>query len=311
MPASRSRVRGRSTASAGRPGCQRRGRHARRDAALLAHERDGERGGQRDGRRALHQRTPGRGLAVPGHGCGESKGPAARADPLERDHEGLIGGAGRLLQSDLAGPVAAQIRVVAAAGELGGLVGRRRGGELRMEHPPVPRHPAAGGPDRLDHPIGHRLGDLAEVPLEAHVPGGAGRVDGDGAEPLGDLEVREQPPRPGDRVEDLELAVPFPVLLVEPRWLAGEAMGAGTRVDHDRQLALPAPAPELGDGAVRHQGCTLGVALRRPRDRAAVAGDVVRDPDRHPGSRRDRHHRLRQREPGPVSARARRQARPV
>src|SRR5882724_6943470 len=59
-------------------------------------------------------------------------GPRRAADPLQRDQEGLVGGAGRALQADLAGPVAAQVRVVLRAGQLGGLLGRGRRGELRV-----------------------------------------------------------------------------------------------------------------------------------------------------------------------------------
>ena len=63
------------------------------------------------------------------------------------------------------------------------------------------------------------------------------------------------------------------------RRLLGEAVRAGAGVDHDRQLPLPAPAPERLGGAVGHQLRALGVALRRPRDRAAAARR------RRPGSR--------------------------
>src|SRR5882757_961054 len=90
------------------------------------------------------------------------------ADPLERDQKGFVGGAGRLLQADLTGAVAAEVRVVIGAGELHCLLSRRGPRQLRVEHPAVAGHAAAGRADRLDHLIGHRSGDLAELALEPH-----------------------------------------------------------------------------------------------------------------------------------------------
>src|SRR3954466_13872057 len=87
-------------------------------------------------------------------------------DPLKRDQEGLVGGARPLLQADLAGAVAAEVGVVARARELCRLLGRRRLRQLRMEHPAVARHPAAGCPDRLNDLLGHRRGDFTQLALE-------------------------------------------------------------------------------------------------------------------------------------------------
>src|SRR5436190_6441690 len=189
----------------------------------------------------------------------QRSGPLLRpADPLERDQKGLIGGAGRLLQPDLTGAVAAEVRVVLGAGELGGLLGGRGCDELRMEQAAVTGHAAAGGADRLNDPVGKLAGDLPELPLEPGVAGRAGRVHRDRAELLPDREVRQETLRPGNGVEDFELLVALAILLGQVVGdLAGQPEGARAGVDDDGQPALTAPAPERLDGPVGHQACAV------------------------------------------------------
>ena len=75
------------------------------------------------------------------------------------------------------------------------------------------------------------------------------------------------------------------------RPLSPEAVGARVRVDNHRQLAAVGPA--LDRATVRaHRLLGGGVALRAERHAAAVAGDVVGDPDRHPGAGAHAHERL-------------------
>jgi hypothetical protein len=62
-------------------------------------------------------------------------------------------------------------------------------------------------------------------------------VDRNRTELLADFQVGEQPVGPGDGVDDLELRMTLGRFL-------GEAVGTGAGVDHNRQLALIAPAPE-------------------------------------------------------------------
>ena len=109
-----------------------------------------------------------------------------------------------------------------------------------------------------------------------------------------DLELGQQAVvRPGDRVEDLELGEALGVLLVEHALAGvGDRLGAGGGVDHDRQRPLAAPAPEPLDHLVRLVAVGVAEAFRAPGQPAAAAGDVVRDPDRQPGPRRDLDQRL-------------------
>ena len=185
-------------------------------------------------------------------------------------------------------------------------------GRARRARPPRRRWPtrsARGGAGRGRRPCrstsrssgtstssASAAASASSLPVEAEVAGRAGRVDRDRAEPAGDLELRQQAVvRPRDRVEDLELRVALGVLLGQRRRRPrGEPVRARARVDHDRQLPPAAPAPQRLDGLVRHRGVARRVALRAPRHRAAVPGDVVGDPDRQPGAGRDRDQRLGQ-----------------
>jgi hypothetical protein len=113
-----------------------------------------------------------------------------------------------------------------------------------MEQAAVARHPAAGGANRLDNLARHLAGDLPQLSLQPQVPGRAGRVDGDRPELLPDRKLGEQALRPGDGIEDVELAVPLPVLVREVvRDLAGETEGAGARVDDDGSFPFSLQRP--------------------------------------------------------------------
>ena len=146
--------------------------------------------------------------------------------PLERDQERLVGLARSLLQADLAGAVAADVRVVVGARQLRCLVGRRRPRQLRVEHSPVAGEAAAGGADRRLRLVGDRCAERLELAGQARVAGRARRVDGDRSEPGGHLQRRQQAVvGPRDRVEDLELRVALGVLLGQRR----DDLGAETR----------------------------------------------------------------------------------
>ena len=77
--------------------------------------------------------------------------------------------------------------------------------------------------------------------------------------------------------------------------LAGNSERARARVADDRQFPAVRPAPEAFHGTVRHDPVAFFVTFGVPDRRAAMAADVVRNPQRHARARRHFHHRLLQR----------------
>ena len=214
----------------------------------------------------------------------------ARADPLERDQERLIACAGRLLQPDLAGAVAAQVGVVASS---------------RRARRPPPRSRTSAAPDGAfpghrpsrsrwrgwagpRHPRSHRRSRAAGARAQAGEwsrSGGRRRSrawrgrsgwEGDAA------------PRRSSRGSRA------------PRWRsrASSARPSEQELASITTGSSPSPLQRQSASVVRfgHQLRALRVALRGPGNRAAFPGNVVRDPDRHARPRRDGHHRLGQRQ---------------
>jgi NAD(P)-dependent dehydrogenase (short-subunit alcohol dehydrogenase family) len=224
-----------------------------------------------------------------------NRGPS---DALQEGDHRLVGLAGGASHRDLAGAVAGEVSVEAATGQLFGLRARRRGGQLRVGDAAVAGEGTAGGGGSDVHLAGEGAAESAERMGEIEASGSAGRVDGGRADLLADLQVRQQPQRPGHRVDDLDLPEPLRVLLRQhPLGGIGNCARTGRRIDHYRQRPFPAPLPQPLDHLIRLVPVSGIEPFRAPRQPTATPRHILRHHHRRPCPRRNLHQCLDNRPP--------------
>src|SRR5204862_404591 len=145
----------------------------------------------------------------------------------------------------------------------------RRGRELGVKEPAIPREAAAAGRRRLVNPRAEAAANARERAREPELPRRAGRVDRHGVNALRRAEPVQKPFGPLEGIEDLELRVALGVRLAQrSRHLVREALRAGRGIDYDGQSPPDAPSarplPTASPGRARRP--------RRARSAAGSAG---------------------------------------
>ena len=170
------------------------------------------------------------------------------AQPLEQVDERLVGLARSPAQADLAGPVGADVGVAVGGRDLGRLARGRRRGQLRVQEAAVAGEAAAGRRRRERRPPRRAPRRAARAsPSRPRWRRRAGRVDDRGPtrSPISRPGEQVARPRRSSRGSSISRGARR-----SPRSAARrleQAVGAGGRVDHDRQPAPVRPAPELLD----------------------------------------------------------------
>ena len=192
------------------------------------------------------------------------------------------------------------------AGDLGGLRRGGRRGQLRVEEAAVAGEAAAGRRRRDVDLLGERAGERARARGRGR-GGGRSRSGGRSTEPTlrVDLEARQQVLVAPTRSSRGSSSSP---------WRLGVLLGRGRRrrdsarpwvheVASITTGSVPPPVQRQSVSTVSFAmlRVAVAIALRAPRRRAAGAGDVVGDPDRLAGARRDGDQRLGQRAARPAS----------
>src|SRR4051812_15313678 len=139
-----------------------------------------------------------------------------------------------------------------------------------MQEAAVAGEAAAGCAARNDYGVGELAREPRELWNEVEMTRRAGWVHRHGAELLPDVKALQEPRRPGNRVEDLELRMTSLAFVVEHvNDLGDEPLRAGAGVDHDGQSAPVRPLPQTTDRLARHPLLAPLEALGAPRGRAA------------------------------------------